>query len=51
MLHKVEEVQEDLECKGQINSNSSGDETGKLVHTLKLLMTMIMTNKNVCEIK
>jgi hypothetical protein len=35
VLHMAEEMQEDIECKGEINSNSNGDGTSKWVHTLK----------------
>jgi hypothetical protein len=45
MLHKVEEMQEDLEFKGQINSNSSSDGTGKWVNTLKLMMMMMKNER------
>jgi hypothetical protein len=46
VLHMAEEMEEDIECKGEVNSNSNGVGTAKWVHTLKL-----MVNKNECKMK
>jgi hypothetical protein len=44
ILHEVEEMREDLECDGKINSNYNGNRTGQCADNLKCMM--IRKNNN-----